>query len=322
MMRTRLFLAILLALVSADVYTFGEVLNGKPEDSSKSSKYVALGQTNTGFLAFAVGVKKQTFILDEPIEVSFILTNNSDSKKRLAEPSWGVSMVGVKITQIEGVKPIPVQPVQCGAGPAVDFGWDFIPGESRYDTANILDFYPNGIPVGRYSIQGSYRVPDYLSVDWYNAMQSEPIEISIVNPATEQESKVRQIYVKAKKFYSHSKTSANIIGMSSDIEEIGEVGLFNKYVEFYEADAYRNMGNMDEYKTKILSYVEMHGNVDRNSLLGLTGLGNYYQIEKKNYEEARKIYRMLPDGYDRFNYLRNCDLREAHRKNTEKDTIE
>jgi hypothetical protein len=110
--------------------------------------------------------------------------------------------------------------------------------------------------------------------------------------------------------------------MASDIEEIGGVGYFNKYVEFYEADAYRILGNMDEYKIKILSYVEIHGNTDRNSLLGLIELGNYYQIEKKDYEEAREIYRMLPDGYDRVNNLRNCDLREACGKSAGKDTVE
>lgn len=304
-----LFLAALGLASASDVAPTGET-----SVTGAACKYSAMGQTTNDFLSFAIGLEKQTFIIDEPIEVTFILTNNSEQRKRLAEPNWNVSMVHIKVAQIEGEEPIPSQPMPMMPGSSADFGWDFGPGESKFSVANILDLFPNGIPAGRYSVQGIYRVKDFLNVDWYGTMESEPVEFSIVNPATEREDEVRQIYTKIRKFVRQRKTISSAIGMSSDIQVLGEVGTFNKYVAFYEADAYRMLGDADQFKIKMMSYLDLHGKNDRNSILGISMLGDFYRTVRKDYDAARVIYKLLPDGYDRMNYLRLCDISEAQQE--------
>lgn len=300
----------LVFLFAITPYALTDELTTDGKSVLKKDTWSILSQSSNDTLTFSIGLRKQSFFADEPIEIVSILKNETDQKLRLVEPYAGYDFVTFKVIQIEGDKPIPVQPVSCKAGPPDDYGYVFNPKESKQCVTNLLYDYDNGLPTGLYSLTCSYRVSSKIKVDWHGEIILPSIEFRIADPLTPLEKEARQIYLDVKKKAGNSRTVTSAMNSLPDMTEYEGIGVFARFSQYYEASAYWRTGDINEYKNKIMEYVGKYGNDDINSVDSLKTLGILYR-GRKDYTTAKAMYSLLPDGYERIDGLRKCEAEMA-----------
>jgi hypothetical protein len=227
---------------------------------------------------------------------------------RLAAVMGEYALVYLRVIQESGVTPLPARVGATLAGPPADYGWDFQPGESRGGSTDLQLDFAQHLPVGRYLVRATYRVPGYVRDVWHGEIETPDLAFSVI-PAAGADAAAKPFREARVQAQSEQAALRAAVSLKS-LAEPAKGGGFARYAGFWEAIAYRTAGDTDRMLESLRRYAEQHADVPFYGKRALEILA-IRLYRKGDYDAAREVFLKLPDSYERRSWLKRCEEKLA-----------
>jgi hypothetical protein len=206
-------------------------------------------------VSFEAELPRTVYVVGEPIIATFAVANVSKVTQHLADPTVTCNIVSFEVVRL-GAEATMLPHVEATyAEPSDDAAWDFLPGEARSISVDLLEQYPS-LPEGKYELRASYCGPDGVRGVWHGNVVVSGLRFSVELPG-EDEAEAARAFSEARSHLGRQITPE--VFASLEQQAVGK--RFAQYAGYWRARAHGEAKNYGKAIQAARDYLVHHPNV-------------------------------------------------------------